>query len=342
MKYKTVFVTDRGDRHQQVARDAAPAELTVVMLRRPAREELLHQLADADFFISERSGVIDAELIAAAPRLRLIQRLGSLYYDIDLAAARAAGVPVCVMPVRPTIMVAEHMVMQMLALAKHLLEVSAIAQAAGAWDQVALRTDENTFAYNWSARQNIGGILERTVGILGFGEIGAELARRLRGFSPALVRYHKRRRLPESVEAELNVVYAGRDELLAESDFVCNLLPYFPETDHALDAQVFAQMKPGAFLVSCGSGSVIDETALAAALRAGHLGGAALDTFEWEPLTPDNPLLPLARDPHMNVLLTPHTGAGTVTPSVERRRDYENIRRILQGRPLLYRVDIPA
>jgi hypothetical protein len=79
----------------------------------------------------------------------------------------------------------------------------------------------------------------------------------------------------------------------------------------SLNANVFAQMKPGAFLVSCGSGSVIDEAALAEALRAGRLAGAALDTYEWEPIRPDNPLLPVARDPAMNVLLTPHTASAS-------------------------------
>jgi len=100
-------------------------------------------------------------------------------------------------------------------------------------------------------------------------------------------------------------------------------------------------MKPGAFFVSAGSGSVVDEKALAAALRAGHLAGAALDTFEWEPIRPDNPLLPLARDPQANVLLTPHVAAGGWKNSArqtDRRQDYENIVRLLEGRPLLHRV----
>jgi lactate dehydrogenase-like 2-hydroxyacid dehydrogenase len=181
------------------------------------------------------------------------------------------------------------------------------------------------------------------VGILGFGEIGAELARRLRPFCPARVLYAKRRRLPSSVEEELGLVYASQDELVAASDFLCSLLPYYPETDHLLDAVLLARMKPGSFLAHCGSGSVIDEGALAAAIRQGHLAGAALDTYEWEPIRPDNPLLPLARDPAMNVLLTPHTAAGAPRRSGERdstsrREEYTNILRMVNGEPLLYQL----
>lgn len=335
-KHPTLFLTERGLRHQQAALAAAPAELDVTMLRQPPREEVLRRLPEVEFLISERSGEIDAELIAAGKKLRLIQRLGSVTYDIDLGAARAAGVPVCYWPVRSVILVAEHMVMQMLALAKKLNETAVITLEAGDWGQPSRRTDEDTFAYNWSKCENVGGVYQQKVGILGFGEIGAELARRLRGFAPAGVLYHKRRRLPETVEAELGLTYVSRDQLFAESDFLCNLLPYSPKTDMSIDADVFAQMKPSAYLVSCGSGSVIDETALAEALHTGRLAGAALDTYEWEPIRSDNPLLPLARDPAMNVLLTPHTAAGTVSATESgREEDFENIRRTLRGEPLL-------
>jgi phosphoglycerate dehydrogenase-like enzyme len=131
------------------------------------------------------------------------------------------------------------------------------------------------------------------------------------------------------------------DELFAESDFLCNLLPYSSHTDLLIGSDLISTMKPGAALVSCGSGSVIDEMALAQALSSGCLSGAALDTFEWEPIAADSPLLPLARDPVMNVLLTPHTAAGSyekVPASRSREQDYENIMRILRDAPVLYRV----
>ena len=330
-----LFLTSRSPRHQQAAINAAPAGCTVVMLRRPSHAEVLQRLPAAEFLITERAGVINEEMIAAGTNLRLIQRLGSLSHDIDLDAAQRAGIPVCTWPVRGCVQVAEHMLMQILALLKRLPDAMAIANQAGDWDAPSRRTDENVFAYNWSQRTGLEGLGGKSAGILGFGEIGAELARRLAGFAPASVLYHKRTRLPAPVEAELGITYADPHTVVAASDVLCSLLPYTPETDLWLNAERLATMRPGAFLVSCGSGSIIDEAALAATLRAGRLAGAGLDTFEWEPLRDDNPLVALARNPAMNVLLTPHTAAGS---GGSRDDDYANVRRILSGEALLNRV----
>jgi phosphoglycerate dehydrogenase-like enzyme len=336
-RYKVLFTTERGRRHQQAALDAAPDNLDITMLRQPDKESLLPHLADAEYFISERAGVIDAAMIQAAPKLKLILRLGSLTYDIDIQAAKAAGVVVCYWPVGSVIRVAEHMVMQMLALGKRLRETEAIALAANAGWGDSKRTDEDTFAYNWSNRQNVEGLWQKTIGIMGFGEIGAELARRLTGWDVTLL-YNKRRRLPESLETQLGLIYVDIDTLFSQSDYLANLLPYFPGTDLMINAGYFAKMKDGACLVSCGSGSVIDESDLAEAIKAGKLGGAALDTFEWEPIKADNPLIALAKAGY-NVLLTPHTAAGASPAAAkERLKDYTNITRHIKGEPLLNRV----
>ena len=339
--YQVLFLTDRSPHHQQAAIRAAPPALAVTMLRTPDRATLLERLPEFDFLISERSGTIDAELITRAPKLKLIQRLGSLVFDIDVAAAHRRGIPVCYWPIEGCILVAEHMVMQLLALAKRLPEVQAIAEAAADWDRPSLRTDENTFAYNWSRRTDIGGLYQKRIGILGFGEIGAELARRLYGFRPAQIFYCKRNRLPAAVEAELGITYATQDQIIEQSDFLCNLLPFSPTTELSLNQNVFARMEPGAKLVSCGSGSVIHESELAAALARGQLGGVALDTFEWEPLQPDNPLVQLAHDQQFNILLTPHTAAGALPKgkSGTRSMDYTNIMAFLNGHPLFYQLE---
>lgn len=342
-KARVLFVTQRSPHHQQAALKSAPEQLDITMVRAvPAdRDALSAYLPSTDFWISERAGVIDAAMIAQAPNLRLIQRLGSLHFDMDVAAAHAAGVRVCATPVRGSILVAEHMLMQMLALVKRLPEATATAASTdqAAWGE-SQRTDENTFAYNWSGRRGIDGLLDQTIGIVGFGEIGVELTRRLQPFRPAGLLYHKRNPLPEAVEKDLGVVYAPLDELGSRCDILCNLLPYSAATDGLLNEAFFQQMPVGSFVVSCGSGSVIDEAALAAALSGGHLAGAALDTFEWEPLQGDNPLLRLARQPDANVLLTPHTAAGT-TPlrkstrgTTGRSSDYDNILRLLNGEAL--------
>jgi phosphoglycerate dehydrogenase-like enzyme len=343
-RHLTLFLTNRSRRHRQLASQAAPPELEIIMLYDVSRDEILPWLPQAEFLISERSGAIDADMIQAAPHLRLIQRLGSLVYDIDLDAAQAAGVRVCAVPNREAMLVAEHMLMQMLALAKRLLETSSMAlktpeTVASPWGE-SRRTDANTFAYNWTQRRGISGLSGKSAGIWGFGEIGVELVRRLRGFGLSYVLYHKRARLPRRVETELGVSFAALDALLAESDFLCVLLPYSAKTDMAISADVLARLKPGTFVVSCGSGSVIDETALADAIRDGRLGGAALDTFEWEPIQANNPLLPLAREPRYNLLLTPHLAAGTSAepPEKARARDYDNLQRDLRGQALQYRI----
>jgi len=362
--HKVVFTTERGQRHQQAALDAAPDNLDITMLRQPDRDTLIANLPQAEYLISERVGTIDADMINAAPNLKLILRLGSLTYDIDTQAAKTAGVAVCYWPVGSVIRVAEHLMLQMLALSKKLRETEAIALKAGTqWGQ-SKRTDEDTFAYNWSQQRNVGGLYgatigilvfgeigaynwsnrqnveglwQKTIGILGFGEIGAELARRLQGWDCPVL-YNKRRRLPQEVEQELGLQYMDVDTLFAQSDYLANLLPYFPQTNLMINAGYFAKMKEGSYLVSCGSGSVINEADLAEAIKSGKLAGAALDTFEWEPIKADNPLIALAKAGH-NVLLTPHIAAGgTAAAARERLKDYTNITNHINGQPLKYRV----
>lgn len=338
--YQTLFLTERSEHHQQAVLAAAPSSLAVTIRRTPDRATILALLPQFDFLISERAGVIDGEMIASAKQLQLIQRLGSLTYDIDVDAAQQRGIAVCAWPIEGCILVAEHMVMQMLALVKRLPEVKAIAEAAADWGRPSRRTDENTFAYNWSKRADIGGLYQQTVGILGFGEIGAELARCLRGFRPQQVLYYKRRRLPTTVEAELGITYSSEDAIIEQSDFLCNLLPFSAETELRLNKGLFTRMKPGAFLVSCGSGSTIQEAELAEAIQSGHLRGAALDTYEWEPVPATNPLVQLAHDPAMNLLLTPHTAAGALRKGERggRADDYTNIVRWLAREPLLHQI----
>lgn len=338
-KHKTLYTTERGEFHQERAVASAPPELEIVMLREPNKTRILAHAVGVTYFLSERTGVISADLLENMPSLKLILRLGSMTHDIDTSAAKNAGVIVCYQPIFSVIRVAEHAFLQMLTLTKNLYEVGGVARAASDEWQESRRTDEDTFAYNWSNRQGIEQLYNRTVGILGFGEIGAELARRLHGWNCTIL-YHKRRRLPEHVEHELNITYTGRDNLIAASDFLVNFLPYSPSTDMSLNAETFASMKDGAYVVSAGSGSVIDEAALANAVRSGKLGGAALDTYEWEPIKPDNPMLKLAID-GANVVLTPHTAAGSYTAEIanhERLQDYTNIIRHLRGDPIFNRI----
>jgi phosphoglycerate dehydrogenase-like enzyme len=339
MMHKTVFTTDRGLWHQQKTLESAPKNLEISMLRNPDQQTLINALSQAEFLISERSGRIDSEIIRNAPQLRLIQRLGTMVYDIDLKAAADAGVAVCTQPIVGVIRVAEHLVTQILVLAKKIKEAEQVAlQASPRWGQ-SHRTNEDTFAYNWSGRAGIGQVWQRTIGIIGFGEIGVEFARRMQGWGCILL-YNKRARLPTQVEEDLGITFVPPETLYARSDYLVNLLPFLPGTELLLNASVFRQMKTGACLVSCGSGSTIDEAALAEALRTKKLAGAALDTFEYEPIQGKNPLIQAAKD-GCNILLTPHIAAGSADQQDQghdRASDYSNIVRYINGEPLVYQV----
>jgi len=338
MPHPTLFLTARAAFHQQAARAAAPPELTLTFLNPTDKPAILATLPTTEFLITERAGVIDAAMIAAGKNLKLIQRLGSHTWDIDLESARTAGIPVCYWPSRTCANVAEHLVWQLLALARRARELMQIASEAGDWDREAKRSDENTFAYNWSKRERLGALRHSIVGILGCGEIGLELARRLRGFE-CQVLYHKRNRLPLQVEHGLSLTYALPRELAAQSDFVACLLPYSPATGQSINTPFFGNMKRGAVFVHCGAGGVVDEDALLDALRSGHLGGAALDTYTYEPLRPDDPLLALARDPAQNLILTPHVAAGASAEyRLERAEAYANVTAVMRGEELRYRL----
>ncbi len=317
--------------------EGAPPELELIMRRGASREEILALLADAEFLITERTGVIDAGLIAAAPNLRLIQRLGRQTWDIDLDAARKAGVPVCYSPNQGCIMVAEQMMLQMLGLLKRVREGMQVTAEAADWGIETHRGDEDHFAYNWSRRSGIGKLTGSTVGILGFGEIGLELIEQLKGFHCTLL-YHKRSRLPAAVEEQLGIEYASPEVIAERSDIVCSLLPYQGPKE-PLDAAYFARMQPGAIFVHCGSGAVVDQAAMLEALRAGRLAGAALDTYTYEPLPATDPLVAAVQDPALNLILTPHTAAGGVVAGGHgRTQDYDNILALLDGRPLRYQL----
>ena len=337
VKHRTLFLTQRGLQHQQWALEGAPSELELVIRRGASREELLALLADAEFLITERTGVIDGEMIAAAPRLRLIQRLGRQTWDLDLDAARQAGVPVCTWPINGCVLVAEQMMLQMLGLLKRVREGMAVTTEATDYGIATHRGDEDHFAYNWSQRGGIGKLTGATVGSLGFGEIGLELVEQLRGFH-CTVLYHKRTRLPAAVEEQLGIEYALPDAIAERSDIVCSLLPYQGPKE-PIDAAYFARMKPGSSFVHCGSGATVDEAAMLAALRSGHLAGAALDTYTYEPLRPEDPLVAAVQEPALNLILTPHTAAGGVTAGGSgRTQDYDNILALLERRTLRYRI----
>jgi phosphoglycerate dehydrogenase-like enzyme len=337
-----LYLCPLGKQQQAWRLQAAPPELHVIMRRstETPRDEVLELLRDADALITERAGVIDEGMIAAALQLKIIQRIGSLHHDIDLDAAKARGIPVCARPIRGVIAVAENLMLQMLAVLRRAMPLQQVLRVPPErfMPTGPRRTSEDVFAFNWSKQTRIALLRGKTAGILGFGEIGAELARRLQPWGCRTL-YAKRNRLPDVVEAGLNIEYRDQEQLLRESDIVVCLLPYSPATDQWLNAERIAMMKRGAWLCEAGSGSVVDEQAVADALRSGHITGASFDTYEWEPLTPDNPLITLAgENPDANIFLLPHIGSCSDAGTTEFTAFYGNVWNALYGLPLDGRV----
>ena len=336
--HRAVYVTQRPPVHTDVARAACPASVELVMLVSPSTREIVDAVANAKFLISERSGAIDAPIIEAGSGLRLIQRLGLQIHDIDLEAARRARTPVCRWPLPQCAMVAEHAVMQMMALLKRSREAEQIvAEASSRWGPPQ-RCDAETFFIDWSRLSGVRQLRDCTVGIVGLGEIGTELALRLDSFGCTLL-YYRRSRMPEWAEEQMQVSYAELEDLLGRSDVVVLLLPHSPDTAGIADDGFLRRLKPGSILVNAGASSLLDEEAVARAYRAGHLGGVATDGFSWEPVRPDNPLVALAADPAANVVLTPHSAqAGLVIDVDVRRAEYTNLLAAIEGDPLQHRV----
>jgi phosphoglycerate dehydrogenase-like enzyme len=255
-----------------------------------------------------------AAIIAAAPHLRLIQKIGSGVNTIDLEAAKQRGIPVCNLPGTNARAVAELTLGLMLCVLRRIPAFDR-GLRAGTWTDPALQ--DGIF--------ELGG---RTVGLLGFGAIPKILAPMLRVMGCEVI--YNARTHSEDLIAE----YRPLDRLLAEADIVSLHLPLVPETRHVIGADALARMKPDATLINTGRGGLIDQSALTKALMAGRLGGAGLDVFDSEPPARDDPLLSLP-----NVVLTPHIGwltTGTFDRSFALA--VENCRRIASGRPLLHRV----
>lgn len=313
---------------------ARPFELTIEAPSTPDLAELQRLLAEADGVVVQRRP-LTAEMIAASPRLRVIQKMGGWRDGIDLPAARARGIAVALMPLPGSMAVAEHAMALILACAKkivlaHQLTVSGAYRDLGIEPKV---TSERSHGFQWMKIQGLEELHGLTLGILGFGDIGNELAKRALAFDMRVV-YHKRTPLPADLEAELGVSYASKDDMLRQADFVALTTPLTPETEKAIGARELALMKPTAYLINVCRGGVVDEDALVAALRAHRIAGAGLDVFVQEPVPYDHPYLTLD-----NVTLTPHI-AGGKGGARERQMSavLGNLKRFADGQPLEHRI----
>ena len=257
--------------------------------RSPA--QLRAVLADFDGALLGLSDRVDASVLAGNRRLKAIANLGVGYNNLDIAALTAAGVVATNTPEVLTESVADYAWALLLAAAR---KVGAAERwlRAGQWQ--GMRFDD------WLGIDVHG----KALGILGMGRIGQAIARRAVGFGMT-VSYHNRRPLSAELEQDCRARYVDKPTLLRESDHLILVLPFTPENRHAIGAAELALMKPQAVLVNIARGGIVDDVALAAALREGRLGAAGLDVFEGEPVVHAD-LLALE-----NVVLSPHIASAT-------------------------------
>src|SRR5919202_5105759 len=258
-------------------------------------EDLRAALAEARALVVRNRTQVRGALLDAAPRLRVVGRLGVGLDNIDVDACAARGVAVCPATGANDVSVAEYVIAAALILLRGAYFASAEA-AAGAWPRNRL----------------IGrAVSGKRLGLVGFGNIARETARRAAALGMSVAAHDPY--VPAGSPAWGGVARLGLDALLASADVLSLHVPLTPETRHLLDGAALARMKPDAVLVNAARGGVVDEAALAAALRAGRLAGAALDVFEAEPLGAERG----ARFAGLaNVILTPHIAGVTAESNV--------------------------
>lgn len=253
----------------------------------PDRPALLAAVPDADALLVRSATTVDAEVLAAGTKLKIVARAGVGLDNVDVKAATARGVLVVNAPTSNIHSAAEHAVTLLLSTARQI-------PAA----------DASLKAHTWK-RSSFNGteIFGKTVGVVGLGRIGQLFAQRLAAFGTHIVAYDPY--VSAARAAQLGIELLTLDELLGRADFISVHLPKTPETAGLIGKEALAKTKPGVIIVNAARGGLIDEAALADAIRSGHVRGAGLDVFSTEPCT-DSPLFELDQ-----VVVTPHLGAST-------------------------------
>jgi phosphoglycerate dehydrogenase-like enzyme len=283
-----------------------------------SKAELRDLLAAADAIVTESLEIGAAEL-AAAPHLKVIHKYGMTLRNIDLAACAARGVKILTIRRRANIACAEHALALMLALARKigaLNRVISIDQLPSANRPYRPFDRRHTPGANWGRFSGMRTLNGETIGIIGLGEIGQEIASRAGAFGMTVL-YFQRTRLPAEEELRLNVSYRSLERVLAESDWIVPQLPLNDSTLNLIDRKRLSMMRRGACIVNVSRAEVIDRPALLEALRSGHLGGLGLDALYEEPGRSDDELLSFD-----NIVLTPHMGG---SPRTNGLKDIEDL-----------------
>tara|TARA_B100000315_G_scaffold259992_1_gene318617 strand:- start:23330 stop:24310 length:981 start_codon:yes stop_codon:yes gene_type:complete len=311
---KVIFLTGLPQKTVDVILSLNPDGFDTQVVRRDTSiDEQKRAVADANFIMVYGAELAD-DVLRAAPKARVVQTLAAGYDRMNHGLMAELGVACCNNGGANSWAVADHAVLLMLAVYRKLI-ASDVATREGRWNEPI--TGANTFE-----------MAGKLVGVLGIGNIGRQVARRVQGFD-AKTQYYDLFPLPDETEQELGLTGVGLDELFSTSDIITCHTPLTPQTRHIVNRERIATMKPTAVLVNTSRGPVIDETALIDALREGRIAGAGLDVFEKEPVDQDNPLLAME-----NVVVTPHS-AGTTWDTWPRRAEfaYRNMKGVWEGQP---------
>jgi len=311
---KLVFLTGLGSELVEEVLSYAPSDYEIVVLNETASErEIIRQVEDTDFLLCYRHDPSD-DVLRSLKKCQLVQLLAAGYDRINLDILSELGIPCCNNGGANSWAVADQALLLMLAVYKQLLASDASTRN-GEWAKPI--TGQNTFE-----------MADKNIGILGFGSIGMQVAKRVQGFD-AHVQYYDLNRLDDNTELEMGVTYASVENLFRTSDILTCHTPLTKSTRHIVNSRTLSMMKSSAVLINTSRGPVVDELALIEALSSGTIAAAGLDVFEKEPLDPDNPLLRMD-----NVVVTPHM-AGTTWDTWARRAKFgfENMKRVSGGEP---------
>lgn len=286
----------------------------------PSREALIEGVRGCDGILSLLTDRIDAEIMDASPCLKVISNYAVGYDNIDLAAADERRIQVGNTPGVLTETTADLAFALLLAAARRIVEADRFTRSGRwkTWDPMLLLGQD---------------VHHATIGIVGFGRIGREMAKRAHGFDMQVLYYDSKR--DEDAERELGACFAELDILLAAGDFVSIHVPLTETTRHLIGKRELSLMKPTAILVNTSRGPVVDQQALYEALRDGRIAGAGLDVFEHEPIDPNDPLLKLE-----NVVVAPHIGSASVATRTKMAlMAAENLIAGVECRPIPYKVN---
>jgi len=288
-----------------------PGFTTIPVDGKSPEDQQVEAVKDADFIMNFRAKLTE-RILRAAKKARLVQVLSAGYDRLDLKLLRELKIPVANNGGANSWAVADHAVLAMLTLYRRMLHADP-AVRAGKWS--AAIDGLNTFE-----------MANKVVGIMGFGNIGQKVARRVQAFD-AVVQYYDKFPLKPERERELNAKRVTLEELFRTSDIISCHAPLTNDTRHVVNRERLTTMKPTALLINTSRGEVVDETALYEALQQKKIAGAGLDVFNQEPVDPNNPLLKLD-----NIVVSPHC-AGTTWDTWFRRADfaYKNMKRVWDG-----------